>query len=903
MARRSVVQRVRRHLTSRRGLTGVAAREVDRSIARARRRRLLRAHINAVEQPVDTNAVLYESFSGNGALCSPEALFRELLAAPDLTHLHHYWVLDRRVQGEDFAAVLGRHPRVTVVTYRSARYLHLLETAKYLVNNATFPPHWTKRPEQVYLNTWHGTPLKKMGYDIPGGQVDARNVIRNFLSADWLLSANAFMTEQMYVQAYKLHNVFTGKIIEEGFPRTDYQFDQRARRETRAELGRRGLGTDGRKIILIAPTWRGASFYSPATDTFHLKEVVAELMAALPKDEYRVLVKVHQAVYAAMSADAELGSVLVPNDMPTNKVLAVTDLLISDYSSIFYDYLLADRPVLFHIPDLDAYEEGRGLYAPADELPGPVSRTISELVTNLSAALEPDRPLHPAHLRARERYCPYDDGSVSRRVIDIVFRGRSDGYRIRSDFDDGRETLLLYAGGMITNGITSSLLSLLNSIDYQRFDVSVIYQHTTKTALVHNIRRIRPDTRQFAREGALNWRQLSRSIRRRRETLNDPVDQREQRQYDELWTREWRRCMGQARFDHIIDFSGYGPFYPSIMLKGTGQTFSAWQHNDLVADSLRLVKDEYPHKDSLEGIFSLYPQFDTLVSVSPALRDINASRLGHYAGDAKFVSARNTLDIHHIRQAAGSPYATAVVDQAAQDGSLLVDRTGTADLTDLSSTLEALVQRYPTVEIRAELARRALVRRYMPDRATCTTFITVGRLSPEKNQMRLIQAFAQTHHVHPATRLVIVGSGPLSSELRGRAAELGVASDVAFTGNLSNPYVLLGAADCFVLSSDHEGQPMVILEARALGLPVISTAFDSVASAVPAGTGQVVACDDQALAEAMISFVDYGLPIEEFDAEAYNAEAIEEFYQVIGAARAPAVTAAVPTAMAQPTRP
>ena len=110
------------------------------------------------------------------------------------------------------------HPRVRFVEIRSPDYLRALATAKYLINNATFPQQLAKRPEQVYVNTWHGAPLKHMGFDMPEGGVLSRNITRNFLNADYLLSANPYMTDTMYRSAYRMQGIFRGAVDRGGPP-------------------------------------------------------------------------------------------------------------------------------------------------------------------------------------------------------------------------------------------------------------------------------------------------------------------------------------------------------------------------------------------------------------------------------------------------------------------------------------------------------------------------------------------------------------------------------------------------------------------------------------------------------------------------------------------------------------
>jgi glycosyltransferase involved in cell wall biosynthesis len=159
--------------------------------------------------------------------------------------------------------------------------------------------------------------------------------------------------------------------------------------------------------------------------------------------------------------------------------------------------------------------------------------------------------------------------------------------------------------------------------------------------------------------------------------------------------------------------------------------------------------------------------------------------------------------------------------------------------------------------------------------------VSVGRLSPEKNHARLIRAFAIVHEIDPRTNLVILGGGDLESQLKTLVSSLGLSTSVTLAGQVDNPYAIMRAADCFVLSSDYEGQPMVILEARTLGLPIVTTAFASVRDSVPAEAGTVTPLTVEGLAEGMGSFLRGEVSASRLDPDEYNAEAMRLFYEAI----------------------
>lgn len=842
-------------------------------VAKARRtarrlRRALPAELMAAwrRSPVRRDVVMYESFGGNGVLCNPEAIFRFLLADPRYSNLTHVWVLKdtdaHRAIQEEFTG----NRRVKFVRHRSAAYDRYLATAGYLINNATFPPPFSKRPGQVYVNTWHGTPLKKMGYGMPDGATGTRNIIRNFLAADYLISSGPFMTESMYAQDYRLRNIFRGRILEEGQPRTDRSLAPGAAAEATAALARSGIDIAGRKVLLYAPTWKGDSFYRPADTSAEVAEVVRALQEAVGP-EWLVLAKVHQVVYDAAVESGNLAGRLVDNDIPTNLTLAAADVLVTDYSSIFFDYLCLDRPILFLLTDLEDYSTNRGLYEPPERLPGGQARDVAQLA-ELAGALARGEA-EPAETIARRRewrqtYAPLDDGGVTARVVDAVFAGNRDR-RLIDISRDGRERLLVYLGSMKSNGITTSGLNLLSNLDHERFDVSAFYTYTGRGDQAKNIAAIDPHVRHLPRIGGMNGSKF-RHLRREqiaRNGLPDSVADADSLPVVGLFRDEWVRCFGEAEFDHIIDFSGYGPLWDFILLQGTAPQKSIWLHNDMYADARREVHGKQHLFKKLHSVFTTYRFFDHLVSVSQALAEVNARNLAQYAPQDHFRYAANTIDWERIlAMAAQSPE-----EDWRRRRKPDAENTEESDLGEDSDGLTDGVVDWEWT-----------------DAPGVTTFVTAGRLSTEKNHERLIRAFAKVHADHPQTRLVILGGGPLQEHLQAVVDSLGLADTVELAGFQVNPYRPMSKCDCFVLPSDHEGQPMVILEALTLGLPVIATEFSSVRGALAPSDGIVVPRSVDGVEEGLRRFLAGDIPPPTFDPQAYNEQAMQQFYEAVGLA-------------------
>ncbi len=835
-------------------------------------------------RPVRPRTVLYEAFSGNGMLDNPEAIFRHLLTQPDMADLTHVWVLDDLERHPEVQAEFAEHPRVRFVRIRSAGYFKALATSTYLVNNATFPQEFAKRPQQVYLNTWHGVPLKHMGFDMPEGGPLSRNVIRNFLNADYLLSACDFMTRTMYRDAYRLQGIFRGAVVEEGQPRTDRQVQAvRDPEQALTLLAERGVDVRGRKVVLYAPTWRGDTFAEPHINAAQLVSTVRELQKGLGPDHV-VLLKVHQVVYEVAQVRFEQHGFLVPNSIPSNVVLAAADLLVTDYSSIFFDFASTGRPIVHFVPDLSAYTRGRGLYLDQADLPGPLCTTVEETLQAVRDGLAAG-----ASERVRafaRRFAPKDDGEVCARVVDLVFRGRDEaGFDVHRDFGTEKETLLVYLGSMKSQGITTSALNMLRNLDFDRYDVTAFYPWTRGRDRYKNILLVDERVRVVPRATLF----IGSPRRVREETtklmvtgLPDRLDDR----HRQFWSDEWQRMLGHSRFDHLIDFSGYGCYTPFLYSVAQAQHKSIWLHNDMDADMRRETIGERHLEDRLRAVFSTYRYFDHLVSVSPSLDRVNREKLAGYARPDQFTYAANTIDGDRVLRMAGfSPEESP--DDARASGNLRrtvstapAERSASFDTENLAAAVSAVLRHYPPIAVIREIRSRMLFVRAQGD-DDVAVFVTVGRLSPEKNHARLVRAFAEVHEEQPATRLVIIGGGKLELELDNLVRSLGLESAVTLTRQVDNPYAIMAESHCFVLSSDYEGQPMVILEARVLGLPVVTTAFSSVGDSVPPGAGLVVPQTVKGVAQGMRQFLAGKVPSATLDARAYNRAAMEQFDRAV----------------------
>lgn len=810
---------------------------------------------------VKKKVILYEAFYGRGMLCGPYALFQELMRHPVYCRYHHVWVLDDLSRHADLIRQY-KHSRVSFVAHGSKKYLKYLASAGYLINNSTFPGYFVKKEGQIYLNTWHGIPLKHLGYDEPSGTLAASNTARNFLHADYLIAANPFMTD-IYRKAYRQEGISQARIIEEGYPRLDTLVNE-DRGGIYRELERQGVSVDpDKKIILYAPTWRGDSFQNPnlgMDEWIHLKEVLEK---KIDTDTYQVLVKVHQAVYSRIQDQLEEFPYLVPASMDANVILGITDILISDFSSIYFDYLATGRPVLFYIPDLEEYSEKRGLYFGIEELPGPNTADPEELgdwINRIDTVFAENRERYE---RVRNWCCDCEIGAISSKVIQAVFDGETEGIRILGCGSE-KKKVLISRGPMMVNGISTALINLLRQFDYNRYDVTVLLAEPVDQKEREQILRLdeNKDVRilTLAKPDGLTTT-IFEDIKNNFYTQINPVKALTSLMYSEkIYVREFRRLFGESGFDYIVDYDGYGIFNATVCLAQKEAQTYIWLHNDMMSEfETRFFW--------LKRVFSLYERFDYAVSCSRQIMETNRKKLAGFLPEERFRYAKNCVDFEKVR--AGSR-----MGQIVSNGNKYYSFSD----TDCSVTNMKLIPLQPGVLTEWQEGTVDFSSADTKADNGITRFVTVGRLSVEKNQAALIRAFARLAEERQDVMLYILGDGPERDSLWSLIGTLNIQDHVILTGNLSNPFGLLHQCDCFVLPSLHEGQPLVVFEARALQMPVILSRFSSVGGSIIENGQYLVDMDEDSIYNGLRAYLAGDVPCDYvFDVDAYNREAYAEF--------------------------
>jgi CDP-glycerol glycerophosphotransferase len=358
------------------------------------------------------DSVIFVSWKGKQCGDNPLAIAQELRRRGD--DREHIWAI------EDWCVPVP--PGARGVLTGTEDYFEALGRCRYLISNDDMQGNFQKRDGQVYVQTWHGTPLKRIGFDIENPQFISGISYFDHLAGDvakWdlLLSPNPFSTPIMR-RAFR----FDGEICESGYPRNDVLRGGDV--EAVAAEARRRIGLpEGKRAVLYAPTWRDNQYYASGRYRFDFRLDLERAWQELG-DDYVFLVRGHHHMADDVPAGARPGFAINVTGYPDiSELFLVSDVLVTDYSSAMFDFAVTGRPIILYTYDLEAYRDKlRGFYFDLEaEAPGPLLATSDEVVAAIAdsdSVLARHRAAYDAFVA---KFCPLDDGKAGARACDRIF--------------------------------------------------------------------------------------------------------------------------------------------------------------------------------------------------------------------------------------------------------------------------------------------------------------------------------------------------------------------------------------------------------------------------------------------------------------------------------------------------
>lgn len=762
---------------------------------------------------VDTREILLVSRSGLALESNILAIFQEL-SQPDYRNFHIVLAVHKGHREAILRKLshYGLKPDHIVLTGSVPYYYHL-SRAGFLITDTTFPGRYIKKEGQIILNVWHGTPLKRMGQDNPSERHDTGNVMRNLLMSDYLVFPNIYMEEKM-AGAYNLTELYQGTVLHEGYPRNAVFFD-----------GDRGLklkevlGYGGCQLSLYMPTFRGTSA-SVKEDEYiaQIRDYLSRLDHLL-QDNQILLVKLHPFVQNLLPVDSYHHIRSFPSEYDTYEVLNACDVLITDYSSVLYDYANTGRKIILFAYDKEEYLRERGMYEDISDYPFPVVTTPEEVAEELQEHTGcPDRAF-------LEKYCTYENISATSNLCRHVLLGKKicQEYRMPGT---KKKKVLLYAGSLKPNGITTAFFSLIRNLDRDKCEYYISFRSPSLKEAPERLHGIPEGYHYYPLATEMNldvitgiaqliylkWGITSFGIHRR---------------LHKAYQREWKKHFGYADFDQVVHFDGYEN-YMIALFEQAPCIRTIWVHNDMERE---IAAKKNPSRPLLSRAYRTYDHVIPVgADICPAVE-----RIGRHPANIQVIA--NYMDIDNIRQRASKP-----VDFDPETQS-------TVSLTTLRNVLSGSERK----------------------------FINIGRYSPEKGHKRLLKAFDRFWTKHQDTWLIIIGGmGTLYESTCEFAGALSCSDHVILLKSMTNPMPVLVSCDFFILSSFYEGQVLVVPEADVLGIPAAACDVNGARSFLKQYGGTLLPDSEDGLLQGMNMFIEGKIKPMNVDYDKRNQEILAE---------------------------
>ncbi len=769
---------------------------------------------------INDKMVFIESRSGSDLAGNILYITKELSQNSEYKHLKLY-MSAKPFKTNDVKAMLKQYNinGIKLLRAESLKYYKYLSKSKYLVNDTSFPRRFIKKDGQVILNTWHGTPLKNMGRDVENEVYNMGNVMRNLIFSDYLVFPNEYMKEKM-VSAYMLKNLSKATILNEGYPRNSVFFNNERRSELRKEFN-----VDDKDIIVYMPTWRGQ------VNNFDTERVIYETTRFLEdmdcrlKDNQLMYVKYHPLMKLEFEDNAYKHIKAFPAGYEYYEILNMADTLITDYSSVFYDFANSRKKIILYTYDKEEYFRDRGVYVSLDEFPFPQAATIDELIEAINNPKDYDDS------EFIKKYCTYDSPDAVKRICQRVFLGKPVTNEEKL-IPNGKKNVLIYAGDLNKNGITTALLSVLDNIDLDRYNYYISFREKNLRADPYRTSVLPENVGIIPISSDISF-DFKTAHAYNRFAQHGKEKEKYKRILSQAYAREIRRHFYGIKFEHVIQFNGYENHIIGMLTQFDSRK-TIFVHNDMVQE---IKTRNNQNKYILRWAYNIC---DNVISVSEDIVEPTCQISGR-RDNIRVISNFHNHDSVVIK------------------GDMSVEFQKDTEIFCPHPDGVNHILNSPGMK-----------------------FITIGRFSPEKGHFRLIDAFEAFHKNFPEAKLIIIGGlGNLYGKTVQKVKMTDCWEHIVLIKSMKNPMPILKKCDLFILSSIYEGLGLVMLEADSLGIPVFSTDVHGPSNFLKQYGGYLVEDSTEGILQGMYDFADGKVKPMNIDYIKRNAEIRKELEEIL----------------------
>lgn len=755
---------------------------------------------NYYNKKIDDNLVYVESMKGNDFTGSVLRIVEELSSGKYGSFKINVYA---KPEVHDKIKLLQKNYSLKIdkIISKESKATMTLEKAKYIITDYALPSKYVKKEGQIMINAWHETPLKLMGKDNVNEEHLLGNLQYPLLCSDYFIFSNDF-TKETLTNAYMIEKIFPGKALMEGSPKNSVFLDGNRKEELKSKLG-----FDNHEIFAYVPEFMDKG----------IEDILVQIDEKL-NDDQMLLVKLPFGIDFSKFSNIKA----FPAGYEPYDVVNMADALVTDYSTSLFDFANAKRKIILFNYNMENLSQ-REFYLSFSDMPFPKVDNVDDLILQLNT------PKGYDDNEFVELFCQYDSVDCVKNICRHIFNNEKCCREVTIKND--KENILIYAGSLWNNGITSSLKNMLENVDLDRYNYFLSYRQWDANILENHERIFRqlPENVEFLPFSS-RIRPTLKEHSRREKLFNSEKFTWPDKTLYKLFKRSFDKQYFPLDFKIILNYDGYNK-NESLMFAYSGVKNAIWVHNDMLQE-IRTRGNQ-----NINILKEAYSKSDNVCVVSKDLIKPTSEISGR---------SDNIRIIHNIIN------FEEIINDSERE--ILFDED-----TEYFST---------------DSIEKILLKPGMK-------FITIGRFSPEKGHKRLIKTFNEFCRDYPDSQLIIIGGhGPLYDETVDLIKNTEYGKNISIIKSISNPMPILKQCDLFILPSFYEGWGIVIMEADTLGVPVIATDVVGTQWLRDYG-GYLVENSDEGILNGMHDFVDGKIHTLDIDYEEFNNEIINDLYSLI----------------------
>lgn len=935
-------------------------------VSKSRRKtapKYIQGYLDGQFESIKLNNALFEANHGKTNSGNMFALAIELASRQNFKI---YWASKNPISAQKMFEFYGIS-NIEVIEHLSYEYGNIMATAELLFSDNTFYPFFSKREGQRYINTWHGTPLKTLGEDIKGEETSFGNIVKNMLQVDNMYFSNRH-TADHHLSSLDLDGVLNTNVYIAPSPRNSSFFNR-----NHAEKIKETEQLQEKKVFVYLPTYRGKSSGANDEGADKIRELLNNFVSILPEN-YIIYYKLHPIDTQKLSISSEDERIRkIPEEYELYDFLSVTDGLITDYSSVMFDYALSDMPIYLYTYDQEEYFSERGTYLDINDLPFPRFTESEKLIKEMSNSRE-------NLTEFKSKFAPYDNKNGAKEIIDhVLFKTNSANMEKYNSYN-GKPNVYIMGGSLWANGVTSALKNVIDNIDLNKRNyILLVDSNNFKQSDIGRYLFFDDRIKVYPYKGYAMRSNFEDTLVKKYESGKD-LSSAEFKHVKSAFNREINRIFGLNAPDYFIHFSGYEIKFAEFTIFMEQTKTIMYVHNDM-------FKEYATRKNFNKNVISeAYTRSNKVVLVNEELKP---SFIEHFPDSAhKVVVANNFIGYKNIKNTENASLGELLLDTSFQysiasqgqgnplsalksrllNGSrntenrfseinkiygsiekavsgivrnnylhvtnddtlkkIIVksffnqectnfhNQFGTSDdMDDLMiellypKSLEKYRSDILPKSVSEQTALNEILLNKRPEKIddklepirnvynvyglrklevieelydeNIEIFVNIARFDQQKRLDRLILAFEKVFESDSNTRLYIVAShGKERDNILKLVRESSASRAIRIFGAMDNPYPLLKRCDCFVFTSDYEALGLVVYEALALGLPVVSTNLETTMKNLNSEQVCPVDLSVDGVYEGMQKFLSGDYPNKTFDFEGYEQRSRKEFEKI-----------------------